>query len=81
LVITRRPRPPITTDSIIELLGYANGNLLPVRLVLVDGSEVTGVPSSVDLHPTAHEVFLRPDGDDETEIGISLTAVVLAELV
>ena len=68
------------TDAIIEVLGYANGNLLPVRLVLRDGSEVTGVPSSVDLHPTAHEVFLRPAGDDDTEIGISLTAIVSAEL-
>ncbi len=62
-------------------MAYANGNFLPVRVVLVDGSEVVGVPSSVDLHPTAHEVFLSPQGDDATEIGISLTAIVMAELV
>jgi hypothetical protein len=49
--------------------------------VLRDGSEVVGAPSSVDLHPTAHEVFLRPAGDDDTEIGISLAAIVAAELV
>lgn len=69
------------TERIIELLGFANGQLLPVRLVLRDGSEVTGVPSSVDTHPTAHEVFLRPAGDDETEIGVSLAAIRSAELL
>ncbi len=70
----------MNTDAIIEILGFANGNLLPVRLVLRDGSEVTGVPSSVDLHPTAHEVFLRAGDDDDTEIGISLGAIVSAQL-
>jgi hypothetical protein len=67
-------------DRIIEILGFANGNLVPVRLVLRDGSEITGVPSSVDLHPTAHEVFLRAGDEDDTEIGISLGAIVSAEL-
>jgi hypothetical protein len=49
--------------------------------VLRDESEVHGVPTSVDLHPTAHEVFLRPEHNDDTEIGISLGDILSAELV
>lgn len=71
----------MTTDAVLEVLGYANGNLLPVRLVLRDGSEITGVPSSVDTHVTAHEVFLQPYGDEDTEVGVSLAAIISAELV
>jgi hypothetical protein len=71
----------MTTESIIEVLGFANGNERAVRVVLTDGTELTGVPTSVDLHPTANEVFLHPTGDDETEIGISLAAIVSAEMV
>ena len=71
----------MTMSAVIEVLSYANGQLLPVRVVLRDGTEVTGIPSSVDVHPTANEVFLHPAGDDETEIGLSLTAIVSAELV
>lgn len=67
--------------AIIEVLRWANGQDGLVRVVLRDGSEVHGVPSSVDLHPTAHEVFLHPAGDDDSEIGISLTAIVSAELL
>lgn len=68
-------------DAIIEVLSYASGNERAVRLELRDGSEVVGLPSSVDLHPTAHEVFLTPSGNDETEIGISIGAITLAELL
>lgn len=68
-------------DAIIEILGFANGNDRAVRLVLEDGTEVLGVPSSVDLQPDAHEVFLKPAGNDETEIAVSLGAITLAELV
>ncbi len=71
----------MTTESILEILGYANGNMLPVRLVLSDATEVIGVPVSVDDHVTAHEVFLQPSGDDDTEIGVSLGAIRSAELV
>ena len=71
----------MTTASIIEVLGYANGNDRAVRVVLRDGTEVIGTPSSVDTHLTAYEVFLRPAGDDDTEIGISLAAIVSAEMV
>ena len=71
----------MNTTAIIELLGYANGNDCAVRLVLRDGTEVTGTPSSVDVHPTAYEVFLRPGGDDETEIAVSIAAIVSAEMI
>ena len=70
----------MTTDAIIEVLGFANGNERVVRLVLRDGTEVLGTPSSVDTHPTAFEVFLHPAGDDETEIAVSIAAIVSAEM-
>jgi len=68
-------------DAIIEVLAFASGNERAVRLKLSDGSEVVGVPASVDLHPTAHEVYLMPSGNDETEIGVSIGAITLAELL
>ncbi len=68
-------------ETIIEILGFANGNDRAVRLVMEDGTEVLGVPSSVDLHPAAHEVFLKPSGDDATEIAVSLGAITEAELI
>ncbi|MEO5798177.1 MAG: hypothetical protein ABIZ70_01685 [Gemmatimonadales bacterium] len=71
----------MTLDLIIETLRYANGQELPVRLVLQGGTEVHGVPTVVDLHITAHEVFLRPLHNDDTEIGVSLEAIQSAELV
>ena len=71
----------MTTDAIIEVLGFANGNEREVRVRLRDGTEVVGTPTSVDLHPTANEVFLHPAGADDTEIGISLAAIVSAEMV
>jgi hypothetical protein len=45
-----------------------------------DGTEVVGVPSSVDLQLDAHEVFLKPTGEDETEIAVSLGAISSVEL-
>ena len=68
-------------DAIIDILRYANGQELPVRLTLQDGREVHGIPSVVDLHITAHEIFLSPVHEDGTEIGISLEAIASAELV
>lgn len=70
----------MTIEEIIEVLRFANGQGLPVRLVLRDGSEVHGIPTVVDLHVTAHEVFLQPMGGDETEVGVSLAAIRSAEL-
>ena len=71
----------MTTEAIIALLTWANGNDLAVRMQLRDGTEVTGTPSSVDTHPTAYEVFVHPAGDTDTEIGIALSAIVSAEMV
>jgi hypothetical protein len=68
-------------EEIVEVLRFANGNDRAVRLLTDDGTEVLGVPSSVDLHPSANEVFLRPSGNDETEIAVSLGAIARAELV
>ncbi|HEX5386167.1 MAG TPA: hypothetical protein VFW66_05670 [Gemmatimonadales bacterium] len=70
----------MTYDEIVAALGYAGGHEQPVRIVTSDKSEVVGVPTSVDTHPTAHEVFVRPPGS-ETEIAISLGAIVSVELV
>ncbi|HEY4099972.1 MAG TPA: hypothetical protein VGM20_03750 [Gemmatimonadales bacterium] len=67
--------------ALVSLLTVAQNELRPVRLLLRDGTEVVGTPSSVDTHPTAYEAFLHPAGDDEIEIGVSLSAVVSAEMI
>lgn len=72
----------MTYDEIVALLAYAGGNEQPVRITTTDRSEVLGVPTSVDTHVTAHEVFLRPLGrDDAAEIAVSLGAIATVELV
>ena len=68
-------------EQIVSVLGYASSNELPVRIVTQDGQEVTGVPTSVDTHVTAHEVYLHPLGDDSTEIALSLGVIRQAELM
>ncbi|HEU5358476.1 MAG TPA: hypothetical protein VFU45_05125 [Gemmatimonadales bacterium] len=68
-------------QDILDLLGYANGHDVAVRVTTSDGTEVVGIPTSVDTHVTAHEVYLRPVGNDETEIGLSLGEIVAVELV
>jgi hypothetical protein len=68
-------------DEIIELLGYAGGHEQPVRITTTDKSEVVGVPTSVDTHVTAHEVYVRPTGADHVEIAVSLGAIAAVELV
>jgi hypothetical protein len=70
----------VTYDEIVALLAYAGGNEQPVRITTTDRSEVLGVPSSVDTHVTAHEVFLRPLGRDDAEIAVSLGAIAAVEL-
>ena len=71
---------PTTYDEIVALLAYAGGNEQPVRITTTDRTEVLGVPTSVDTHITAHEVFLRPLGQDDTEIAVSLGAITTVEL-
>ncbi len=68
-------------DAILEVLTFANSNERSVRLILRDGTEVVGVPTVVDTHLTAHEVYLTVGGDDDTEVGISIETIITAELV
>ena len=68
-------------EDILGVLGYANGHDVAVRITTSDGAEVVGIPTSVDTHVTAHEVYLKPVGDDETEIALSLGEIVAVELV
>ena len=68
-------------DDIIALLGYAGGHEQLVRITTRSQTELVGIPVSVDTHVTAHEVYLRPAGDDETEIAVSLAAIQAVELV
>ena len=71
----------MTYDDIVALLGYAGGHDQLVRITTRTHAEVVGIPVSVDTHVTAHEVYLRPAGDDETEIAVSLEAIEAVELV
>jgi hypothetical protein len=71
----------MTYENIIALLGYAGGHEQLVRITTTARTEVVGIPTSVDTHITAHEVYLRPAGDDETEIAVSLAAIREVELV
>ncbi len=68
-------------DDILSLLGYAGDHDQPVRILTSDQTEVVGVPTSLDTHITAHEVYLRPSGADDTEIAVSLGAIASVELV
>ncbi len=65
----------MTYEDIVALLGYAGGHEQLVRITTRAQTEVVGVPLSLDTHITAHEVYLRPAGDDETEIAVSLAAI------
>jgi hypothetical protein len=71
----------MTYEEIITLLGYAGGHEQVVRITTADLTEVVGIPVSVDTHVTAHEVYLRPAGTDDTEIAVSLAAIHSVELV
>jgi hypothetical protein len=71
----------MTYEDIIALLGYAGGHEQLVRITTTARTEVVGIPMSVDTHVTAHEVYLRPAGNDETEIAVSLAAIEAVELV
>jgi hypothetical protein len=71
----------MTYEQIVAVLGYAGSHERAVRIVTTTRQEVTGVPTSVDTHVTAHEVYLRPLGDDSTEIAMSLGAIREVELM
>jgi len=71
----------VTYENIISVLGYAGGHEQVVRITTADQTEVVGIPMSLDTHVTAHEVYLRPAGSDDTEIVVSLAAIENVELV
>ena len=71
----------MTYDEIVAVLGYAGGSEQPVRIVTTSQMEVVGVPTSVDTHITAHEVYLQPAGSEETEIAVSLGAIKSVEII
>jgi hypothetical protein len=71
----------MTYEQIVAALGFAAGSERAVRIVTTGGQEVVGVPTSVDTHVTAHEVYLQPPGDDSTEIALSLGTIRDVELL
>jgi hypothetical protein len=68
-------------EAIVELLDYAGGHDQVVRIFTTDDQEVVGIPTSVDTHPTALEVYLRPLGADDTEIAVRLTQIRAVAMV
>jgi len=68
-------------EEVLALLSYAGDHGHAVRVTTDDAAEVVGVPTSVDDHITAHEVYLRPTGAEDTEISISLGAIRGVELL
>ena len=62
-------------EAIVELLDYAGGHEQVVRITTTDDQEVVGIPTSVDTHPAALEVYLRPLGARTTEIAVRLTHI------
>jgi hypothetical protein len=80
-MISSHRRVQMTYEDIVALLGYAGGHEQLVRITTTSRTEVIGIPMSVDTHVTAHEVYLRPAGDQETEIAVSLAAIQAVELV
>jgi hypothetical protein len=68
-------------QEILALLSYAGDHGHAVRITIDGAAEVVGVPTSVDDHITAHEVYLRPAGADDTEIAISLGVIRSVQLL
>ena len=68
-------------EEIVELLGWAGGQEQAVRITTRSATELVGIPTSLDTHVTAHEVYLRPLGQDETDIAISLGEIDRVELI
>ncbi len=68
-------------EEILARLSYAGDHGHVVRVTTDDAAEVIGVPTSVDDHITAHEVYLRLAGAEDAEISISLGAIRGVELL
>ena len=80
-MISSRSGVQMTYEEIISLLGYAGGHEQLVRITTRARTEVVGIPMSVDTHVTAHEVYLRPEPSDDTEIALSLASIREVALV
>lgn len=68
-------------QTIVEFLRFALGSERAVRITTTDGQTVLGIPTSLDEHPTALEVYLHPVGDGDTEIALALPRIARVELV
>ena len=71
----------MTYEQIVSVLGYAGSHERAVRIVTTDRKEVLGIPTTVDDHVAAHEVYLHPMGDESTEIAMSLGAISEVQLI
>lgn len=71
----------MTYEEIVATLGFAGSNERMVRITTDGSQEIIGIPTSVDTHITAHEVYLHPAGDDTMEIAMSLEAIREVELL
>lgn len=71
----------MTFDEIVQVLDWAGNQEQPVRITTTARTEVIGIPTSVDRDLAAHEVYLRPVGQEDTEIAISLGAIHIVELI
>ncbi|HET9515438.1 MAG TPA: hypothetical protein VFO95_16010 [Gemmatimonadales bacterium] len=67
-------------EAMVQTLGWAAGHEVPVRIDVEGGGSLVGVPTSVDPHPAALEVYLHPLGDETTEIAVSLAAIRSVQL-
>jgi hypothetical protein len=62
-------------DQMLAVLRYAGDHEVPVRIRTSSEVEITGIPTSLDTHVTAYEVYLRPDFADDTEIALALSEI------
>jgi hypothetical protein len=67
-------------EAMLQTLGWAAGHEMPVRIGIEGGASLIGVPTSLDPHPTALEVYIHPIGDETTEIAVSLAAIRSVDL-
>lgn len=67
-------------EAMMQTLGWAAGHEVPVRIGVEGGASLVGVPTSLDPHPTALEVYLHPLGDESIEIAVSLASIRSVEL-
>ena len=71
----------MTYEEIVATLAYAGDHEQPVRVRTAERQELVGVPTALDTHVTAHEVYLRLAGAEDTEVAVSLAAIAAVELL